>query len=130
MRRILLDTNVLIRFLKGDEPFADRIVSADSVVAHPVVYSEFMNGLNPKTESGREARRGLEDFLDAPIVESVPVTTSTSVFYSKIYQLLRAHGEMIPQNDIWIAASALEYGLELLTHDGHFERIPLLNVVS
>ena len=39
-------------------------------------------------------------------------------------------GEMIPQNDIWIAASALEHGFELLTHDGHFSRIPMLNVIE
>ena len=130
MRRVLLDTNVLIRFLKDDEPLADRIESAESVIIHPVVYSEFMNGLNPKTAKGASARRSLEGFLDADVVDSVAVTTYTSVYYTKIYQLLKTLGEMIPQNDIWIAASALEHGFELLTHDGHFSRIPMLNVIE
>lgn len=130
MRRVLLDTNVLIRFLKDDEPLADRIESAESVIIHPVVYSEFMNGLNPKTAKGASARRSLEGFLDADVVDSVAVTTYTSVYYTKIYQHLKALGEMIPQNDIWIAASALEHGFELLTHDGHFSRIPMLNVIE
>ena len=130
MRRVLLDTNVLIRFLKDDEPLADRIESAESVIIHPVVYSEFVNGLNPKTAKGASARRSLEGFLDADVVDSVAVTTYTSVYYTKIYQHLKALGEMIPQNDIWIAASALEHGFELLTHDGHFSRIPMLNVIE
>jgi len=130
MRQVLLDTNVLIRFLRGDEPLSDRIVSANAVVVHPVVYSEFMNGVNPKTAKGTGARKSLEAFLDAPAVDSVPVTTYTSIYYTKIYQHLKALGEMIPQNDIWIAASALEHGFELLTHDGHFNRIPMLNVVE
>ena len=130
MRRVLLDTNVLIRFLKDDEPLADRIESAESVIIHPVVYSEFMNGLNPKTAKGASARRSLEGFLDADVVDSLAVTTYTSVYYTKIYQHLKALGEMIPQNDIWIAASALEHGFELLTHDGHFSRIPMLNVIE
>ena len=130
MRRVLLDTNVLIRFLKDDEPLADRIESAESVIIHPVVYSEFMNGLNPKTARGASARRSLEGFLDADVVDSVAVTTYTSVYYTKIYQHLKALGEMIPQNDIWIAACALEHGFELLTHDGHFSRIPMLNVIE
>lgn len=130
MRQVLLDTNVLIRFLKDDEPLADRIESAESVVVHPVVYSEFMNGLDQSTEKGRTARKSLEGFLEASAVEPVAVTTYTSVYYTKIYRHLKATGEMIPQNDIWIAASALEHGFELLTHDGHFGRIPMLNVIE
>ena len=130
MRRVLLDTNVLIRFLKDDEPMADRIESAESVIVHPVVYSEFMNGLDPKTAKGGAARKSLERFLDADAVDSVAMTTYTSIYYTKIYQHLKALGEMIPQNDIWLAASALEHGFELLTHDGHFCRIPMLNVIG
>ena len=128
MRRILLDTNVLIRFLRGDEPMSDRIVTADVVIVHPIVAAEFVNGLNPKSSKDVAARKGLEEFLDAPVVDSIAVTTSTSVYYTKIYRHLKEHGEMIPQNDIWLAASAIENGLELLTHDSHFSRIPMLNV--
>ena len=130
MRRLLIDTNALIRFLKGDEPFAERIVSADVVIVHPVVYAEFMNGLNMKTKRGQDARKALEAFLDAPAVELAAVTAATSVYYTKVYRHLKEHGRMIPQNDIWIAASALEQGYELLSHDGHFAQIPMLNVVE
>ena len=130
MRRVLLDTNVLIRFLQDNEPLSDRIESAESVIIHPVVYSEFMNGLNPKSVRGAAARKSLEGFLDADIVDSISVTTYTSVYYTKIYQHLKESGGMIPQNDIWIAASALEHGLELLTHDRHFGRIPMLNAIE
>ena len=129
-RQVLLDTNVLIRFLQDDEPFSDRIESAESVIVHPAVYSEFMNGLNPKTAKGVSARKSLEGFLESPVVDSVAVTTYTSVYYTKIYRHLKDVGEMIPQNDIWIAASALEHGFELLTHDRHFSRIPMLNVIG
>ncbi len=129
-RQVLLDTNVLIRFLQDDEPLSDRIESAESVIIHPAVYSEFMNGLNPKTAKGMSARKSLEGFLESPVVDSVAVTTYTSVYYTKIYHHLKTAGEMIPQNDIWIAASALEHGFELLTHDGHFARIPMLNVIG
>ena len=130
MRRVLLDTNVLIRFLQDNEPLSDRIESAESVIIHPVVYSEFMNGLNPKSVRGAAARKSLEGFLDADIVDSISVTTYTSVYYTKIYQHLKESGGLIPQNDIWIAASALEHGLELLTHDRHFGRIPMLNAIE
>jgi tRNA(fMet)-specific endonuclease VapC len=37
-----------------------------------------------------------------------------------IKNLLRQKGHPIPENDIWIAASARQHGLTLVTRDGHF----------
>lgn len=126
MTTILPDTNVLIRFLKDDEPFAEAIESADSIVIHPVVYAEYINGIDEKTTMGREQRQRLEEFLDADIVTMGAVSTTTALCYSRIYKHLRSTGKMIPQNDIWIAASALENGYEVATHDGHFDNVPML----
>jgi predicted nucleic acid-binding protein len=39
---------------------------------------------------------------------------------------LRKGGRPIPRNDVWIAAVALEHGLQLVTLDVHFREIPLL----
>ena len=39
---------------------------------------------------------------------------------------LRKNGRPIPRNDVWIAAAALEHGLQLLTLDTRFREIPLL----
>jgi len=36
---------------------------------------------------------------------------------------LRRSGTSIPANDIWIAATAMEHGLRLLTTDSHYERV-------
>ncbi len=36
----------------------------------------------------------------------------------------------MPQNDIWIAAAALEHGADLMTKDGHFRQVPLLVVIT
>ncbi|MEM9153339.1 MAG: VapC toxin family PIN domain ribonuclease, partial [Cyanobacteria bacterium P01_F01_bin.3] len=33
---------------------------------------------------------------------------------------LRVKGRPLPENDIWIAALALQYDLVLVTHDAHF----------
>ena len=126
MARVLIDTNVLIRYFRGDEPMSDAIETADEVVVHPVVYAEFVAGLDSSTTRGRDLRKKLEEFLDAPPVILTTVTTSTALFYSKIYRHLKESGRMIPQNDIWIAASALENGYVLATHDEHFFSIPML----
>lgn len=38
------------------------------------------------------------------------------------------HGLLIPDNDIWIAATAAQYGLTLAARDAHFKRISGLSV--
>ena len=130
MASVLLDTNVLIRYFRGDEPFAELIESAESVVVHPVVYAEYLNGLDESKKSGKLLRRRLEDFLDAPPVFLADVSMTTSLYYSKIYKALKDSGRMIPQNDIWIAASAIEKGYVLLTHDEHFSQVPMLRIAE
>ncbi len=40
-----------------------------------------------------------------------------------IYKRLRKKGKPVPSNDMWIAASAMQNGLALLTQDNHFELI-------
>ena len=129
MSGLMLDTNVLIRFLRGDEPFSEKIESSESVVIHPIVYAEFLSGVDHATKQGVALRRQLEAFLDAPAVTQVNIGCVTAIYYSKIYRHVQKSGRMIPQNDIWIAASALEHSFELATHDAHFARIPMLRLL-
>lgn len=129
MQALLLDTNVLIRFFADDEPLSEMIERAESVVLHPVVYAEYMSGLDETTKNGRLMRRKFEEFLDDPVVSSCEVSGVTATYYRKIYQFLKGQGKMIPQNDIWLAASALEHGYEIYTHDRHFELIPMVQLM-
>ena len=130
MAGVLVDTNVLIRYFRGDEPFAEFIETAESVVVHPVVYAEYLNGLDESKKGAKLLRRRLEEFIDAPAVALANISTTTSLYYSKIYKALKGSGRMIPQNDIWIAASAIEKGYILATHDEHFSQIPMLRLVE
>jgi predicted nucleic acid-binding protein len=43
--------------------------------------------------------------------------------HSEILRDLRLTGALLPTNDIWIAATAMEHGLILLTMDQHYRRI-------
>jgi len=53
----------------------------------------------------------------------VPIDADTVGFYADIYARLRRQGRPIPTNDLWIAASAMQQGLRLLTLDRHFDLI-------
>lgn len=53
----------------------------------------------------------------------VPVSYATAELFGRISAELRKKGSLIPSNDIWIAAHAIETGSSLLSYDPHFERV-------
>jgi len=54
--------------------------------------------------------------------------TDTAKEYGIIKNTVRMKGRPIPENDIWIAAIARQYGLTLVTRDAHFDEIEGLSV--
>ena len=48
---------------------------------------------------------------------------STARIYGRVKNALRQSGKPIPENDIWIAAVALQHDLTLITQDAHFEHV-------
>ena len=122
MRRVVLDTNVLIQFLRTPERFVDVLGAYDQIVLAPVVVGEYRAGIT-QTRVGEENLRALEEFMDNPAVEEFSMTSDTGVAYAKIYRQLRQHGTPIPTNDMWIASVAMECGCALFTRDAHFRNI-------
>ena len=58
------------------------------------------------------------------------VSTVTPAIYARIYFDLEQRGSMIPINDIWIAALAIETQVPLLARDEHFSRVAGLSVIE
>ena len=88
-----------------------------------VVIGELLYGfLGGNLES--KNRGLLLEFLDSDRVDVVPVDEETAERYAAIRNHLRGEGRPIPTNDLWIAASAAQHGLVLLTLDRHFKDVP------
>ena len=130
MKRIMLDTNVLIALFKGDQQVADIVSTYDRVLIPTVVLGEFKAGLALDVRQGHLLRQTLNQFLDAPAVEVVSITERTTETYALVYKVLKEKGTPIPQNDLWIAAMALDSAVELYSRDRHFLEIPLLKLMS
>ena len=53
----------------------------------------------------------------------------TAEHYGDLKADLAGLGKPIPDNDLWIAAMALQYDLALATRDAHFAQVPDLQAL-
>ena len=67
--------------------------------------------------------RELQQFLETPRVKLLSSNEMTAKYYAMIYKQLRTQGKPIPTNDMWIAATAIQHHLVLLSYDKHFLNI-------
>lgn len=123
MSRLLLDTSAYSAMRRGDRRLLAPIQEASEVFLTPVVIGELLYGfLGGGLEGGN--RGLLREFLESPRVEVLSVDEETAERYAVIRDYLREQGKPIPANDLWIAASAAQHGLRLLSLDDHFKSVP------
>ena len=125
--RIVLDTSAYSEYLKGNEAVKNIIQKADEISVTPVILGELISGF-VKGRYEKKNRDILNEFLTSPRVSIIDVDEETSERYAIIINYLREQGTPIPTNDIWIAASAMQYGLKILTTDKHYLKVPLVLV--
>lgn len=120
--RLMLDTNAYSAFMRGDAAVAELIARADEILLPVPVLAELRAGFRLGNREPANLRE-LERFLASPRVRAFPATETSAVFYAETYCALRAAGNPIPGNDLWIAALALESGSMLVTADAHFAAV-------
>jgi tRNA(fMet)-specific endonuclease VapC len=60
----------------------------------------------------------------------LPILRSTVSLYIEVRRNLELVSAIIPENDLWIAATAMEHKLALLTSDGHFGRVSGIEILD
>jgi len=121
--KYLLDTNVCIYWLKGNELIEQKIlaVGIDNISISFINASELYYGAykSQRVDINLAAVQQLTDRLN--IIES---DDSISEEFGKIKAALESFGMVIDDADIFIAACARVYGLTLVTNNAkHFRRI-------
>jgi predicted nucleic acid-binding protein len=127
---VLLDTTVLIdmeREASRSRPgrataFLTRNAT-ERLYISVITVGEFAEGFPP------ERTRTWQACLAGYAV--VPITASIAQRYAAVSRELRACGQRLGDNDLWIAATALDLGLPLVTdNDKHFARVPDLKLIA
>ena len=123
--RVALDTNRLTDLFQGDSGLAERLSTCDEVWIPLVVLAEIKAGFYGGTQAHRNEIL-LRKLLAKSTVGVLLPSRETSEHYARLFVQLKRAGTPVPDNDLWIAALALEHDLLLITRDRHFERIPQL----
>ncbi|MCP5113886.1 MAG: type II toxin-antitoxin system VapC family toxin [bacterium] len=123
--KVALDTNRLTDLFRGDAALAEWIGACEEVWIPLVVLAEMKAGFYGGTQQHKNELL-LRRFLTKPSAGILMPGRETAEHYARLFVQLKRAGTPIPDNDLWIAALALEHDLVLITRDEHFQRIPQL----
>nr|WP_315421739.1 type II toxin-antitoxin system VapC family toxin [uncultured Pedobacter sp.] len=125
--KVLLDTNIISALLKGDTSVANHIDSTSEVYLSSIVIGELFYGAEYSVKVEQNIANIKQLIATYNILD---IDNDTALVYGKIKADLRKKGTPIPENDIWIASSAIQHKLKLSTRDKHFLQISNLKILA
>ncbi len=125
--RFLLDTNIVIALFAQEAAVLQQLSQALEVFVPSIVLGELYYGAEKSANAATNVLRVSELAGRSAVLAC---DAETAQHYGQIKNRLRAKGKPLPENDIWIAALALQHGLVLVTRDAHFNEIAGLSVVA
>lgn len=125
---LLLDTNIVIAYFKGEPAISEKVLfQIEEVALSSLVVAELDYGAKASQKSGENLAK-LYSFLE--LVEVVPFDLDCAKALGTIKSKLRLSGKPTGEVDALIAATAMNYNATLVTRNQkHFENIEGLKLV-
>jgi len=124
--KVLLDTNIISALFKGDVNVANHIDKSE-VYLSSIVIGELFYGAEYSVKIEQNIANIRQLIATYNILN---INDETAMVYGKIKAELRKKGTPIPENDIWIASTAIQHKLKLSTRDKHFLQIAGLKTLA
>jgi tRNA(fMet)-specific endonuclease VapC len=124
----LLDTDVIINHINQKESFTRLITEENSLFTSVIVYAELLYGIK-KSYNPKSNLIFLENLFDDLEILKLDITTDIIDVFVDLKLHLESRGERLDDNDLLIAATAIQYDSILITNNKkHFSRIPNLKL--
>ena len=125
--RYLLDTNIVIALFASEAAVQTSLANVSEVFISSIVVGELYYGAR-KSERTIENLERIDQFVASSVVLGCEIATAH--YYGQVKNQLRLKGRPLPENDIWIAALALQHKLLLVTRDAHFQNVENLQSIA
>ncbi len=102
-------------------------IRADGLAISVITFGEVLDGVLYSRERALNAVRWW-DFVAG--IDVLDVTATVAEIWAEVRGALRANGNLVPDNDLLIASTALRFGMTVVTRNlRHFVRVPGLDVL-
>lgn len=130
MKRYLLETSVIINYLRDKEGAAEVVKNlGGELVSSFVCLAELYEGVYRVKQKERQEKAVLNFFTG--LSEIYGLDSETAKMFGQIRAELKRRGKVIEDLDIFLAATCLAYNLTLVTYNPeHFERVKGLEVLG
>ena len=125
--RYVVDTNVIIKLFRADQHSIDLFVQADVICIPAIVAGELFYGAEKSTLRQKNIMN-FTSFLSH--YEIIEVDLQIAQSYGEIKAQLMKDGVTLPENDLWIAATAKAKGYTLISFDEHFTQVGGLQIIN
>lgn len=116
----LFDTSAVIDLFKGNPVVASKLETITTVKIPSIVLGELYFGVYRSSNPQKHINQ-VKQFVEN--CEVLAIDVNTAEVYATIKTKLKIKGKPIPENDIWIAATAIQFDLLLVAFDKHFLEI-------
>ncbi|MGH7815387.1 MAG: type II toxin-antitoxin system VapC family toxin [Candidatus Binataceae bacterium] len=123
-----MDTDTVAYYLREVPAVVKRLeeTSTGDRYLSLITVGEIYHGIYNSAQVQKNLLRYRRFFAQTKLL---PFTPAVAQRFGEVKAGLQRRGEMIEDNDLWIAAHALEYGTALVTNNGRdFSRIPGLRI--
>ncbi len=125
--RFLLDTNIVIALFADEAIVKNNLAQTSEVFIPSIVIGELCCGARKSGRVGANLAR-IDELVAGSTILVCDAETARQ--YGEVKNNLRLKGRPLPENDVWIAALALQHDLVLVTRDAHFQEIGNVQTVG
>lgn len=115
----LLDTVIVAAYFNREQIIRERL-TGNTFFVSTITIGELYYGAYNSQQIANNVKQ-IQAFV--AITTVLDCNTGTADFYGQIKRQLKVKGRPIPENDIWIAAAALQHGFVLVSRDAHFNEV-------
>jgi tRNA(fMet)-specific endonuclease VapC len=118
--RYIIDTNIIVGLFANEDAICTRFHSGTNIVLPSIVLGELYYGAFKSMKTGENLRK-----INRLVAEKIILScdAGTAYEYGRLRNEQRMKGKPLPENDLWIAALAMQHNLIMASRDKHFADI-------